>query len=373
LLLSLFAHLKPLKKVEKQMDPSLTLIMAAYNEEACISGKLENSLALDYPREKLQILVADDGSSDNTCAIVTEFAGRGVELSKGAERRGKMAAITRAVAQARGEIIVFSDANNMYEPGTLLALVRPFADQDVGAVSGAKVILKGDGVLGESEGAYWKYESWIKKQETRLGSTTSATGEIIAMRRTLFQRPPDGLINDDFFMAMSIIKQGYRMVYAPDARSTERVSLTAQDEINRRTRINAGRYQIFGRFSNIIPFNQPLIAWQVISHKFMRALIPLGMIGAFLTNLALVIWSPSPGPWAFLRLAVPWNLAFLGLQMAFYLLALIGSQIKHNAKLFQLLYLPTFLVNSNFAALLGLIRYLTGSQTSLWKKVNRRN
>ncbi|MCX6064287.1 MAG: glycosyltransferase [Chloroflexi bacterium] len=350
----------------------MTLLIAAYNEETFIAAKLENSLALDYPREKLQILVTDDGSTDRTRAIVEEFVARGVEVSTSPERHGKMAAINRAMAQARGEIVAFSDANNMYEIGTLRAMVRPFADKSVGAVSGSKIILKGDGALGESEGAYWKYESWIKKQETRLGSTISATGEIFALRRILFECPPDDIINDDFYMAMSVVKKGYRMVFAPDARSSERISLTAIDEVARRTRINAGRYQVFGRFADIAPFNQPVIIWQIISHKFMRTLVPLGMIGAFLTNLFLVIFPPAGGPLALLRLATPWNLVFLLLQVAFYLLALLGSLIKLDSNLARLLYIPTFLVNSNLAALLGLIRYLTGSQTSLWNKVKRR-
>jgi cellulose synthase/poly-beta-1,6-N-acetylglucosamine synthase-like glycosyltransferase len=350
----------------------VTLLIAAYNEEAFISAKLENSLALDYPREKLQILLTDDGSTDRTLAIAKEFVGRGVEVSTSPERHGKMAAINRAMGLARGEIVAFSDANNMYEPGTLRAMIRPFADESVGAVSGSKVILKGDGALGESEGAYWKYESWIKKQETRLGSTISATGEIFALRRVLFECPPEDIINDDFYMAMGVVKKGYRMVFAPDARSSERISLTAKDEVARRTRINAGRYQVFGRFSEIAPFNQPLIVWQIISHKFMRALVPLGMIGAFLTNLALVVFPPPGGSLAFLRLAPPWNLVFMGLQVVFYLLAILGNLVKPDSKLARFFYLPTFLVNSNLAALLGLIRYLTGYQTNLWTKVSRR-
>jgi cellulose synthase/poly-beta-1,6-N-acetylglucosamine synthase-like glycosyltransferase len=270
----------------------------------------------------------------------------------------------------RGEVVIFSDANNLYEAGTLRALVAPFADKTVGAVSGAKVISKGDGVLGESEGAYWKYESWIKKQETHLGCTTGVSGEVWAIRRELFERPPDTIINDDFYMAMRIIKKGFRMVYAPQARSVERVSLSAQDEMTRRTRIVAGRYQAISRASETVPFDRPLVAWQVLSHKFSRPLVPFGMIGAFLLNLALVIWPPQAG---FLQLSAPWNWIFLALQVAFYLLAALGSRVSGENQLARLLYLPTFLVNSNLAALFGLLRYMTGRQTALWKKVERRS
>jgi poly-beta-1,6-N-acetyl-D-glucosamine synthase len=371
LLLGLFARLKPPKATYPPYEPFITLLIAAYNEESIIALKLENSLLLNYPREKLQIIVAADGSNDKTVDLVKQFADRGVELSYSPERRGKMVAINRAMELARGEVVVFSDANNMYEPETLKLLSAPFVDKEVGAVSGAKSILKGDGALGDSEGAYWKYESWIKKQETRLGCTTGVSGEVWAIRRALFERPPSVIINDDFYMAMRIVKKGYRMVYVPEARSIERVSLTAQDEVTRRTRIVAGRYQAISLASELVPFNWPLVTWQVISHKFMRPLVPLGMIGAFVCNVILIIWEPLAGNLAFLRLASPWNLIFMGLQIAFYVLAGIGSMLPSKHKLARLFYLPTFLVNSNLAALYGLLRYMRGGQSTLWTKVRR--
>jgi poly-beta-1,6-N-acetyl-D-glucosamine synthase len=370
-LLALFTRLKSKPAPYPPHEPTVTLLIAAYNEESSIAEKLENSFLLDYPREKLQILVTADGSNDKTAEIVAGVANRGVELSYHPERRGKMAAINRALEMVRGEIIVFSDANNMYDAGTLRALVAPFVEPTVGAVSGAKVISKGDGALGESEGAYWKYEAWIKKQETRLGCTTGVSGEIWAIRRALFERPPDAIINDDLYMALRIIKRGYRMVYAPLARSVERVSLTAQDEVVRRTRIIAGRYQAMARTADTVPFDRPLVAWQIISHKFSRPLAPFGMIGALAANLWLVTWPPQAGA-GLLALSAPWNWVFLGLQMAFYLLAALGSLVSGESKLARLLYLPTFLVNSNLAALYGLARYLTGEQTALWKKASRR-
>lgn len=370
-LLIIFTRLKSKPAPYPPHEPNVTLLIAAYNEEFAIAEKLENSFLLDYPTGKLQILVAADGSNDKTAEIVAGFAARGVELSYHPERRGKMAAINRAMENVRGDLIVFSDANNMYEVGTLRALVAPFGDRTVGAVSGAKVISKGDGALGESEGAYWKYESWIKKQETRLGCTTGVSGEVWAIRRELFERPPDTIINDDFYMAMRIIKKGFRMVYAPQARSVERVSLSAQDEIIRRTRIVAGRYQALGRIGETVPFDRPLVAWQVLSHKYSRLLVPFGMIGALVANFALVIW-PTLGEAASWQLSSTWNWFFLVVQLVFYLLALAGNWLSGESKLVRILYLPTFLVNSNLAALYGLVRHLRGRQTTLWKKVERR-
>ena len=215
---------------------------------------MENSLALDYPRDLLQILIAADGSDDGTDSVVREFAQRGVELSFDPQRNGKMAAINRAMKTVRGEIVVMSDANNLYSSGTLRALVAPFQDASVGASGGAKKILQGDGALGSSEGLYWKYESWIKKQETRLGCTTGAAGEAFAIRHSLFVPPPSGIINDDFYMMMTVIKRGYRMIYVPEAESYERVSLTSADEVERRTRNRCwtlpGAYPI-GRVASI--------------------------------------------------------------------------------------------------------------------------
>lgn len=370
LLLALLARLRSHPVQAQPQTPSLTLLIAAYNEEQVIAARLENALAQDYPRDRLQILVAADGSTDETAALVADFIPQGVELSFSPERRGKMAAINHAMQTARGEIVVFSDANNIYSPDALRQLAAPFADPQVGAVSGAKVILKGDGALGDSEGLYWKYESFIKKQETRLGSCTGVAGEILAVRRSLFTPPPARVINDDFYLALSVIRRGSRVVYQPAARSAERVSASAQDEMIRRSRITAGRYQAIGMATALLPWKQPLVVWQVVSHKFLRPLVPFAMLGALLANLAALIWPPVSG--GLLALAAPWNWVILAAQAAFYGAALLGSLTGGKGRLGKLLYLATFLVNSNAAALSGLARYLTGRQGAAWKRVNRR-
>ncbi|NMB88192.1 MAG: glycosyltransferase family 2 protein [Chloroflexi bacterium] len=377
LLLALLARRHPRPVPNSGHTPPVTVLIAAYNEEEVLANKLENTLALDYPPDRLQVLVAADGSQDRTAAIAGEFAARGVELSYRPQREGKMAAINRAMDCVRGEVVVFSDANNLYAPETLQALVTPFSDPQVGAVSGAKSILAGDGVLGESEGLYWKYESFIKKQETRLGSCTGVAGEILAVRKDLFQPASQAVINDDFYLAMQVIRQGYRVVYTDRARTYERVSLSAEDEIARRTRINAGRYQAMLLAPHILPLRQPLVVWQVVSHKFLRPLVPLAMIGAWLANLAAVLRRPrrSSRPASLLRLDAPWNYVFLGLQGVFYGLACLGRRRPSAARpgrLEKILYLPAFLFDSNLAALAGLYRYLTGRQTVLWQRVRRR-
>ena len=373
LLLSLLARIRPKQQPYQAATPKVTLLIAAHNEEAIIAKKLENCLALDYPADQLQILVAADGSDDRTADIVRTYAPQGVELSYSPPRRGKMAAINRAMAQARGAIVLFSDANNMYEGSVLREIVTPFADPTVGAVTGAKSIVRGDGVLGESEGLYWKYESFIKKQVTRLGCCTGVAGEILAIRHDLFEPPPDRVINDDFYMAMRVIRRGYRVIYTSQARSWERVSVSAQDEKTRRARIIAGRYQAITLASELLPWPRPLIVWQIVSHKFLRPLVPFAMIGALLTTFLAVINPSYVEKHRLFHLAPPFNWLLLLAQLLFYGLAWLGNRPSgREGRLGKLLYLPTFLVNSNLAALLGFYRFLNKSQTPLWQRVQRR-
>lgn len=369
-LLAAFARLFSRPTLTANDLPPITLLIAAYNEEVVIAQKLENSLSLDYPCERLQIIVAADGSDDNTAAIVQSFASRGVDLSYDAARRGKMSAINRAMKIARNEIIVFSDANNFYQLDALKILVSFFADPNVGAVSGSKHILSQGSKLGESEGLYWKYESFLKRQESRLGSCTGVAGEIFAVRRALFVPPPQEIINDDFYIALQILRQGYRIQYAPKAVSMERVSQSEQDEIVRRTRIVAGRYQAIGMSLSLLPFRQPLTVWQIVSHKYLRPLVPFFMLGALLTNIFALVFSEQ-GKASLLYLSGLSGWTTLGLQIIFYLSAWFGGRYKGRGFFSKLLYLPTFLVNSNLAALLGFFKYITGRQSVIWKRAPR--
>jgi hypothetical protein len=223
-----------------------------------------------------------------------------------------------------------------------------------------------------ADGLYWRYESAIKKYETALGSCTGVTGEVLAIRRSLYQPPPDHVINDDFFIGMGVLRQGYRLVYAPTAYSYERSSLTEMDEAVRRSRIVAGRYQAMLMSGQILPWRNPLLVWQIISHKFMRPLVPFLMIIAFLSTLVACIWQMPPSTLGWLYLALPYNIIFLAAEILICLLAIFGASLKDRGLVGKILYLPTFLVNSNFAALLGLYTFFTGKQTSLWRRARRR-
>jgi biofilm PGA synthesis N-glycosyltransferase PgaC len=373
ILIALIAKLIPFQgRASGTLDPSVTLLITAYNEEAVIEKKIENSLRLNYPRDKLQIIVAADGSSDRTPEIVGKFHERGVELTHISLRNGKLAAINRAMAQARGDIVIFSDANNMYDPDTVRKLITPFSDPTVGASTGAKLIIQDGSDLSGAEGIYWKYESWIKTNETVLGTCTSSVGEILAIRHELYNPPPSHIINDDYYIVLDLIKRGFRVFYVPEARSFEYISATVRDEMVRRTRMNTGKYQAIFMSYGLLPFNRPMLLWQIISHKYFRAFLPFGFIGALLTNIFLVL-IPRDASTSLLRMSAPYAWTFLSMQLFFYLLAMLGNFVKFQGLLGKLIYLPTYLVNSNIAILRGFYGYISGKQTNIWERVRRGN
>lgn len=372
LIVALLARLTRKKEEYPAHTPPVSILIAAYSEQEIIAAKLENTLALDYPRERLQIVVAVDGSDDRTAEIVQGFAGRGVELSHDTRRRGKTVAINRTLPRLKHEIVVFSDANNMYAPDALRELVKPFSDPRVGGVTGSKNIADDADAHTQADNLYWRYDSFIKTNETKIGSCTGVAGEILAIRRSLYLAPPAHVINDDFFIGMGVLRQGYRLVYAPQAHSVEGSSLTEHDESVRRSRIVAGRYQAMLMAGSILPWQNPLLIWQIVSHKFMRPLVPLVMIVAFLATLAACIWPPAAQELPWLYLATPFNLIFLGAELFISFLAVFGGSLKDRGFLGKLLYIPTFLVNSNLAAIFGLYSFFTGRQTALWKRARRR-
>ena len=372
LLLFLAGRLRPQRRLPAAELPHVTLLIAAYNEEDVIADKLEHSLQLDYPREKLQILVAADGSDDATPDIVRRYKDRGVDLSYSPPRRGKMAAITNALAQARGSVVIITDANNEYNKESLRLLVAPYADPKVGAVGGAKHIVQDGAGLSASEGLYWRYESFIKQQESRLGSCVAMPGEILSFRRELFEPPQRPVIMDDIYVAMLILRKGYRIAYEPRAKSYEYVSPTAQDEFERRARNVAGRYQAAMMLPAKLFWRRPVVMWQWMSHKFMRMLLPFAMLGALVTNILLVVWPPEPSAtWDWVGMSPPYGWIVLVLQILFYLLAWIGSRVQVGGVIGKLLYLPSFLVSSNMAGLAGFLRHVTRRQAATWRRVTR--
>ncbi len=217
LAIALLAYLAKPPIYTSGYSPVITLIFAAHNEEKVLAKKIRNCLELDYSRDRLQILIVDDGSTDRTAELAKSHADQGVELISFPARRGKLSALTDASKYTRGEIILFSDADNFYSSNVLQVLMRYFSDPKVGCVSGGRNVI-GETLLGTSESLYWRYEEFIKLQESRIGNCVGVAGDLLAVRKSLYAPPPLGIVNDDFYTGLSVIKKGYRVVYAPDAK-----------------------------------------------------------------------------------------------------------------------------------------------------------
>lgn len=349
---------KPVK-TDDNHKPTISLIIAAYNEEAVITQKINNSLELDYPADKLQIMIVADGSTDQTAEIARTHANDRVTVLYDPPRRGKSAALNRGVEQATGEILVFSDANAYYLPDALHQLARNFADPAVGCVSGKKTVRSSGSTVAESEGTYWKYESFIKKSESAIHSTTGVVGEMNALRKSLYSPIPANIINDDAYLAMQVMRHGHRVIYEPEAISWETSSQSQRDEIIRRQRINAGRYQLMFQPS-LYPWHNPLVLFMLVSHKFFRLLLPIFMMCAVIFNLLAIITGTDS-----LTLFAGFG------QMVVYGLALIGYWLERNQRKSKLPTLIYYIVSSNGASLRGLMRYVRGQQSVLWEKAQR--
>lgn len=338
--------------------PKVTLLIAAYNEEDVIAEKLENSFKLDYPTDKLEILVVADGSSDGTCDVVRRYADRGVRLEYQSERRGKIHAVNRTVPVAAGEVIVFSDANSMFTPESIRMLVRNFGDPEVALVAGEKRIMGDDGSVSEGEGLYWKYESLLKRLDSQVSSVMGAAGEIFAIRKAHWHPVEADSIIEDFIVSMSLVKDGYRVVYEPQAVSLEEASPNVAEEFKRKTRIVAGGWQAVVRLWPLLTPKYGLVAFQYVSHRVLRwTVVPFLLPVIVLLNAAL--------------LAEPFYQVLFGLQIAFYALAALGYKLERDGKSWKPAYLPFFFAFLNYAALCGAWRYFTKTQAVTWDKVKR--
>ena len=338
-------------------EPHVSVVVLAYNEAEIIRDKLENTRALDYPRDRLEILVVADGSDDATAEVANQV--EGVRVLHEPERRGKLAAMNRGAAAADGEILVFSDANNRYSPNVLRELVAPFADPSVGVVTGRKAIDDGEGrPLDRAEGLYWRYESKIKEWETSIGSVTAVAGEILAFRRDAFPAPRPGTMNEDFVQAMLAALSGWRVIYAPRALSLERASATVADEATRRSRLVTGRGQALRELLPLAVRKNPVYAWQIASHKGLRPLVPFAMVAAAFSNVSLAR-------------DARWARGLLALQVAFYAAAAAGWETERRGRRSRWLYLPYYFCRMNLATLDGVRNFAARRHEAVWAKVRR--
>jgi len=345
----------------KDYNPSVTLLVAAYNEENCIEEKIINTLQLDYPTDKIEFVFVTDGSSDSTPEIVAKHPH--LRLLHQPERQGKIAAVERAMPLLHGEIVVFTDANTFLNKEAIRNIVRNFANEKVGVVSGEKRILNrtADEAAGAGEGFYWKYESKLKQWDAELYSAMGAAGELFAIRKSLYESIPKDSLIEDFYLSFKILEKGYIIAYEPEAYAMEEPSASIGEELKRKIRIAAGGIQSIFRLSELLnPFRYGIVTFQYISHRVLRwTLAPLALPFVFALNLSLL---ENGGLY-------PWLL--LG-QLLFYAAALVGYLLEKRHIRLKILFVPYYFCMMNYAVYLGFLRYIKGSQSVLWERAARR-
>jgi cellulose synthase/poly-beta-1,6-N-acetylglucosamine synthase-like glycosyltransferase len=339
------------------ITPSVSVVMVVRNEEAALARKLNNLIALEYPADKLEIVVVCDGSNDRTASILSEYAShlhagrRVVPLLKSASQ-GKAAGLNDAIKVANGEILLFTDARQQIEPGALQMLVENFCDPAVGAASGE--LMLGDTSMGETDkgmGLYWRVEKEIRELESIAGSVAGATGAIYCARRNLLVASPlpEGTILDDVLLPMQIIRQGSRVIFDSRARAWDSPDLGDGREFSRKVRTLSGNYQLL-QLAPWLLTSEDSIRFEFISHKLSRLAVPFGLLAMLIASLFL------PGP--FYRLVLVLQLGFYALSVA----ALFGVKIGPLSRVAD--PARTFLV-LNSAAVIAFINFVTGRK-AIW-------
>lgn len=347
---------------EINFTPSLTLVVAAYNEETIIEEKIKNTLSLYYPQDKFKIVFVTDGSTDRTSSIIASYPQ--IRLMHKNLRSGKIDAIHRVMAEADTEIVVFTDANTFLNKEALLKLARHYADPKVGAVSGEKrVHIEESSDATAGEGFYWKYESKLKKWDAELYSVVGAAGELFSIRTSLYVAVEPDTLLDDFMISMRIALQGYKIAYDPDAYAVENSSENLKEELKRKVRIAAGGIQSVIRTQKLLnPFINPVLSFQYISHRALRwTITPLLMIFVFFLNSCIVLQSDE----------LLYQLLILA-QIAFYGSALLGWLLESRQVRIKILFIPYYFCFMNYAMLAGMYRYFFTKQTVLWEKAKRK-
>ena len=344
--------------------PTVTLVTAVYNEEAIIEQKVANTFAINYPTDKLRIIFIADGSGDRTVELLRKQ--NGIHVLFEPERKGKVAAINRAMLQVNSEIVVFCDGNTFLNPDCILNIVRHYNDPEVGAVAGEKKIIDSSAeknIAGAGEGLYWKYESFLKRMDSKFYTVVGAAGELFSLRTRLFEAVDKNILLDDFIISLNICKKGYRVVYEPEAYACEEPSMSLREEQKRKIRISAGGIQSVILLKDLLNiFKYGKLSFQYISHRVLRWIICPPLLPIILL-LNIVIWHKT-GEFVYQ--------VILAGQLLFYTAAIIGWVFTYfNIKL-KPLYIPYYFFFMNMAMYLGLIRYLKKTQSVLWEKAERK-
>ncbi len=341
--------------------PPITLLIAAYNEESVIWEKIENTLSLDYPKDKLNLFFVTDGSTDQTGSIISRYPE--IHHFHESVRKGKIHAVNRVMKQVVSPIVIFSDANTLLNHEALKKIARHYSDEKVGGVAGEKRIFSksADTAAGAGEGLYWKYESFLKKKDSNINSVVGAAGELFSIRTSLFEAPPSNIIIEDFYISLKIASAGYRFVYEPEAFATETASASVDEEWKRKVRISAGGIQAIVLLSYLLnPFRYGLLSFQYISHRVLRwTLAPLALPILFASNLYLAWQGEQFYQWIFAG------------QLLFYLIAGFGYLLRNKKIPIKGFFVPYYFSVMNLSVYAGFFRYLKGKQSVVWEKSKR--
>jgi poly-beta-1,6-N-acetyl-D-glucosamine synthase len=338
----------------------VTLIVSAYNEEAILRSKIENSLSVEYPSGLLKIIFVTDGSVDDSPRIVEQYPS--ITLLHESERKGKSAAINRAMRMVQTPLVIFSDANSTLNKECIARMVAHYRNPKIGGVAGEKKILQHDhpSAVGQAEGLYWKYESFMKDQDARFNTVVGAAGELFSIRTALFKPLPDQAILDDFIISMQVCLQGYKIAYEPGAFATELPSASLVDEEKRKVRISAGAYQSIALLKSCLKvFKHPLLSFQYISRRLLRWVFCPVMLIALLVSNALIVFKGNVPEF------YSWSLFA---QAAFYFLAFFGWLLARSGQRTGILTIPFYFTFMNYCLVRGFFRFLNGRQSVLWEK-----
>ncbi|WP_127131902.1 glycosyltransferase family 2 protein [Pseudoflavitalea rhizosphaerae] len=342
--------------------PHVALVVAAYNEQDFIERKIANSLELDYPEHKLELVFITDGSNDLTPDIIRKY--NKIQLLHQPERRGKVAAMNRAIHQVKAPIVVFCDANTLLNKECIRNIVRHYADPKVGGVAGEKRIWQNtaDAAAAAGEGLYWKYEGFLKKLDSDLYTTVGAAGELFSVRRELFESAPEGTIIEDFVQSLKLCVNGYVLRYEPNAYAAEAPSASIKEEMKRKVRICAGAFQAMVLLKELFNiFKYPIVSFQFISHRILRwTLCPVALITLLISNIMIVALAPSP----FFTLV-------LILQGAFYVTGITGWIFASKNIRLKAVYIPFYFLFMNISVFIGFNRFIRNKQSVLWEKAAR--
>lgn len=365
ILLYLLVRIKRVLKPSPRRDlspfePEITILVAAYNEKDFVKRKVENTRALEYPKDKLRQIWVTDGSNDSTPELLKEYPE--VTVLHLDERRGKIAAMNRAMKLIDTPYVIFSDANTMLSEGSVRVIADLFRNPKTGCVSGEKRIRNSasDGAAGAGEGIYWRYESTLKKWDAELYSAVGAAGELFAIRTELFREVEPDTLLDDFIISLRVAMSGYKIDYNPNAYAIEAPSESVKEELKRKIRIAAGGIQSIVRLLPLLNiFKYKTLSFQYISHRVLRwTLAPVLLPFIFFLNAALAWGSQS-------------YLALFIAQILFYSLAVLGWILQSREIKVKALFIPYYFLIMNYAVYRGFFRYLAGKQSVNWERAKR--